>query len=309
MMKRMNLSSGKPRGFTLVEAIVVLVLTGILSGILVLFIRQPVQNYTDVAGRVDLTDTADLALRRMARELRSALPNSIRVTSIGGVWWLQFIPTKAGLQYLALEDNAGPGFHPLDFHVQATPTFSVVGPMPTGTATIVANADDYVAIYNLGNGIAGADAYTLANVAQVTQVVQGATENTISMAGKTVSNPFYVPVGKVPNSSPDHRFSVINPPVTFRCEGKVDGSGTLTRIASTGFGGFSVAQPTPDLSSNPPKLASNVLGCDFSYTQTANLQTGLIGMTLTLARPRLGGAAGELEKITLVHQIHVDNTP
>jgi prepilin-type N-terminal cleavage/methylation domain-containing protein len=68
------------RGFTLVEAIIVMVLTGVLAGVMVLFIRQPVQNYVDAAGRAGLTDTADLALRRMARELRSALPNSIRTT-------------------------------------------------------------------------------------------------------------------------------------------------------------------------------------------------------------------------------------
>jgi MSHA biogenesis protein MshO len=55
-------------------------------------------------------------------------------------------------------------------------------------------------------------------------------------------------------------------------------------------------------------LANNVAGCDFSFSQTANLQTGLIGLTIALARPRAGAANG-IETVTLTHQIHVDNTP
>ena len=60
------------RGFTLVEAIVTIVLTGILVATAAVFIRAPVQGYIDVARRADLTDTADYALRRIGRELRQA---------------------------------------------------------------------------------------------------------------------------------------------------------------------------------------------------------------------------------------------
>jgi prepilin-type N-terminal cleavage/methylation domain-containing protein len=139
------------RGFTLVEAIIVMVLTGVLAGVMVLFIRQPVQNYVDAAGRAGLTDTADLALRRMARELRSALPNSIRTTFNNGVWYVQFIPVRSGGQYLAVEDSTTGGI-PLSFTSMSATQFDVVGPMPDVVP------GDIIAIYNLGNEIID-DAY------------------------------------------------------------------------------------------------------------------------------------------------------
>ncbi|MFA6270798.1 MAG: type II secretion system protein, partial [Candidatus Paceibacterota bacterium] len=79
----------KPRrpsaGFTLVEAVVAIVITGILAGIVAVFIASPVQGYVDSVRRAELTDAADVALRRMMRDIRLALPNSLRVTSAGGV--------------------------------------------------------------------------------------------------------------------------------------------------------------------------------------------------------------------------------
>ncbi|MTV39724.1 type II secretion system protein [Duganella radicis] len=296
-MKTVRTYTLRQRGFTLVEAIIVMVLTGVLAGVMVLFIRQPVQNYVDAAARADLSDAADLALRRMARELRGALPNSIRTTFNNGVWFVQFIPTKAGGQYLAVEDNTTSGT-PLSFTSVAANTFSVVGPLPIGTAAIVPN-NDFIAIYNLGNSIVGADAYTGANVASITGV------NNLTRVVTLGSNPFAVAAGGTPNASPDHRFSVITPPVTFRCEGNANGTGTLARITQSTF---DAVQPQPAVGGNP-LLATNVLECDFSATQSASLNNGLIGMTLSLARQRTGGAANGLETVTLVHQIHVDNTP
>lgn len=300
----------RQRGFTLVEAIVVMVITGVLAGIMVLFIRQPTQNYVDAAARADLSDTADLALRRMARELRAALPNSVRLASAGGVWWLQFIPTSAGGQYLAVEDNGSSGT-PLSFTAQNAQGFSVVGPM------VAINVGDHIAIYNLGNGIDDADAYARTNLALVKGV--NGTLVTFEQAGDTAVdgvahpnsiNPFATPVNslpaRLPNSSPDHRFFVVGAPVTFRCAANAQGTGRLERFADPRF---TLAQPTPALNQTGALLADNVVGCDFSFTQAANLQAGLIGLTIALARPRAGGAANGLETVTLTHQIHVDNTP
>ena len=96
-------------------------------------------------------------------------------------------------------------------------------------------------------------------------------------------------------------------PVTFRCEGKADGTGTLARSVDD----FSATQPTPSLSSNTPLLANNVVGCDFTVTTTANLQTGVVGLSLALGRSIAGGNGNGngVETVTLVDQIHVDNTP
>ena len=65
-------------GFTLIEAIMVIVITGILAGMVAVFIRAPIDAYVDSARRADLTDVADTAVRRVARDIGAALPNGLR---------------------------------------------------------------------------------------------------------------------------------------------------------------------------------------------------------------------------------------
>jgi MSHA biogenesis protein MshO len=284
----------RQRGFTLVEAIVVMVITGILSGIMVLFIRQPVKSYADAAGRADMSDTADLALRRMSRELHSALPNSIRVTVAGGVSLLEFIPTYAGGQYIAVEDNVG-GL-PLKFS-SATTQFDVAGPMPVAPYTIVDK--DYIVVYNLGLGasVPETDAYQGGNRAQV--IGNQGPGSTITLSSHT----FTVP-------SPGHRFQVARQPVTFRCQNNANGTGTLTRYWNYDFPSNQVDPSTlASATMRSAMMANNVLACDFSVSQPANQRSGLVGMTIALARPNTGGGGNGLETLTLSDQIHVDNTP
>ena len=293
------------RGFTLVEAVVVMVITGILAGIMVLFIRRPVQNYTDAAARADLSDAADLALRRMARELRTALPNSVRLTAIPtGELWLEFIPTKSGGKYLAVADNPDPNpdpliAKPLSFTNPTAAPFSVIGAMPE------VSAGDFIVIYNLGVGFLGADAYARSNLARVTGVDNDKRSISYdSHGGVSGSNPFYVVPGVIPNTSPEQRFQVVTRPVIFHCQGKADGTGTLTRSVAADF--FDVPPQPGPLVGN--LMANNVVACSFTIGTSASQQSALIGLNLSLGRPNPGGS-GATETITLSHQIHVDNIP
>jgi len=303
---RVSRRSHHQRGFTLVEAVVVMVVTGILAGIMVLYIRRPVQNYADAAARADLSDAADLALRRMARELRTALPNSVRLTATpAGQWWLEFIPTTAGGKYLAVEDDPDPHADPmvgkpLSFTSQAPAPFNVIGPMPPVAI------GDFLAIYNLGPNFAGADAYARSNLAVVTGFDKD--KRSISydnvVPGQAGKNPFYAAPGNVPNTSPGQRFQLVGRPVIFRCEGNVNGTGTLTRSVAADF----LAQPPLPLASQGILMANNVVACDFTIGTSGSQQSGLIGLNLSLGRPNPEGGR-VVETITLSHQIHVDNTP
>ena len=72
----------KTAGFTLVEMVVVIAIVGILAAAATQLIRNPAQSFIDSENRANLTDRADTALRRMARDIRNALPNSVRTTCL-----------------------------------------------------------------------------------------------------------------------------------------------------------------------------------------------------------------------------------
>jgi MSHA biogenesis protein MshO len=290
----------RARGFTLVEAIVVMVITSILAGIMVLFIRRPVQSYVDTAARADMADVAEIALRRMARELKGAVPNSIRLTQANGLSLLEFIPSKAGGRYLSAGDNAPAAFQTLGFAAGAGNAFYVVTPMPVAPYAIAPN--DAIIVNNLGTGFTGADAYSDPGINRAT--VQGVAGKVITLLTNTFVNGA--------TSSPNNRFTVATQPVTFACVDNPGGGGTLTRFWGYGFRANQVNPAT--ITPTPPQvgsalMASNVLGCQFSVQQLANQNTALIGLAIALARPSAGAAPNSLETVTLAQQIHVDNTP
>lgn len=312
MMTSRALLRGMPnqRGFTLVEAIVVMVITGILAGIMVLFIRQPVKNYADAAARAEISDAAELSLRRMTREIHTALPNSIRVNVMGNASLLEFIPTKAGGLYLSEDDGAIAPNVPLNFKLANSVTFTVVGPMPVAPYAIAVN--DAIVVYNLGTGFTDADAYAGSNRVSVTNIVDNLiTFEDPNQVSPNANNPLAAPfiANRAPNTSPGHRFQVASQPVTFVCvSDPVNGKGTLTRVWDYGFQPNQV-NPTGLKGAQSALMANNVLGCQFNYAQAANQQSAIVGMTIALARPSPGAAANNLETVTLSHQIHVDNTP
>jgi MSHA biogenesis protein MshO len=267
------------RGFTLIEAIIVITITGIVAGMVAVFIRAPVQGYFDSARRAELTDIADTAQRRISRDLRLALPNSVRVW---GGNYLEFLQTSGGGRYRAAPDNSGGG-NVLDFTQPTSTLFDVLGP----PVAMVSGAQNLVVVYNLG--ILGADAYNADNTSPM------------STGGNTVTiNAF-----KFPFASPANRFQIISYPVSYVCAGvgtdaSGNGTGTLMR-----YWNYSItpAQPTSFPSATPSALlARNVSNCSFTYNpQVITQRAGLVSAWLQITQSN--------ESVSLYYEVHVSNVP
>lgn len=262
------------RGVTLIEMIIVITITAIIAGAVAVFISRPVEGYVDAARRAELTDIADTALRRMTRDLHSALPNSIRITTAGGVTYLEYLHTSDGGRYRAQADSAGTG-DILNFTDPAgDSSFDVIGALPAFAG------GESIVVYNLASSGTTANAYDGGNRAAYS-----------SSAGSTIT--LSAPK-QFPFPSPGKRFHVVAYAVTYACNPT---TGELRRYWNYGI---LAAQPTPPVTANNALLASNISACSFSYT-TSGARTGVVGVTLRVER--------DGESIRLFQQAHVNNVP
>ena len=63
-------------GFTLVEAVAAIAIAGIVFAVVAVFLQRPVQGYLDTTRRAELSDTADVAMRRIVIPLKSRIRSS-----------------------------------------------------------------------------------------------------------------------------------------------------------------------------------------------------------------------------------------
>jgi MSHA biogenesis protein MshO len=282
-------------GFTLVEAVVTLVVAGILFGIVASIVSLPVRGYADTVQRAQLTDIADTAERRLGRELHQALPNSVRVQQAGSKTYLEFLQTRGGGRYRAATDANGNG-DILDFSNASDTSFDVLGPVPA------VQPGDQLVVYNLGipsdgtNNL-GADAY------------EGKNRRAIDASGSCPAGKICFqppsPAYPLPFASPSARFQVVESAVTYVCDPNAANpvAGTLVR-----YWNYPIqAQQPADVTAAPlhtashALLASQVQACSITYQQGNEQRNGYIAIRLTLAY-------GEAT-VTLYNGVHIDNAP
>ena len=272
------LAKGEGReGFTLVEMIVVIAITGVLGAAVAVFIRRPVESYMDAVRRGELSDIADTALRRITRDVRTALPNSIRTTTAGNVRYLEYLQTSGGGRYRAEPDSGGAG-NILNF-IAADASFDVIGTMPTLAA------GNSIVIYNLSPTGSTANAYSGDN--------RGAySSNTATTITLSAAKLF-------PFKSPGKRFQVVEHAVTYVCDPLPSGAGVLRRYWNYGIVD---PQPTPPAGGSNAVLARNITDCTFTYAaNSATARTSILALSLSVTQ---GG-----ETVYLFQQAHVSNVP
>ena len=277
------------RGFTLVEAVVVIVITGIIAAGVAVFIRAPVEGYVDSVARAELTDAADTALRRLSRDVNSALPNSLRQVGPGNAC-IEFLPTLGGGRYRVAPRSDGTG-DILDF-TQNDPSFDVLaqnGLPPTGGF-----GNSSVVVYNLG--IPGANAYDPNDRNRAAINAGASNAGLITLAA---ANQF-------PFRSPGNRFQVIaNNSVLYYCAGNA--IWRASRALPAGVLAAPAACPQADFV-GATVLVGNVdcTQSSFAYNAAVSQRHGILALTLVLTQP---ASRGVNETISLYQEVQIDNTP
>lgn len=270
------------RGFSLVELILVIVVLGVLAGVVTVFVRPAVQGFIAQRHRSELQSAAQGALQAMQRDIRSAVPNSIRTPSDQ---CFELVPTIGGGRYRMAADTvndpascatAASCSAPLD-PSSTTERFDVLGPL-NGSAAV----NDFVVVGNQnGNEVYGS----------------GINRSAITATNEAMGNPAFgsqriaiAPI-QFPNGGFGGRFQVVpasEQAVFYICSGAGldaagNGTGQLLRRRAYGFNA-NYPGACPAAAAGDAVLATRVSACSFEYSQAALTEYGLMGLRLELSR-------------------------
>lgn len=284
----------KQSGFTLVEIIVVISIMGIIGGLSSLIIGRSLDSYAALERRTDLQTSIRLAIERVSREMRHALPHSICVnnggacTSSGNRFY--FIPVTDSGRY---QDRPGVYSAPPPIQRERLPisprTSNLFDVLSTDANNrLVVQNGDWVAVYNSNN----TDIYAGTNNIrhQINSVVQkdihndADATNDIDQIQLTANQAFA-------NHSPTRRFHIIADDVVtlFYLDG------TDLRRDTTNF-----ASPN-SATANTRLLMQNVEACTFTYSAGSPQRAGLLRIDITVTQ--------QGESVQVIHDAHIYNTP
>jgi len=299
-------------GFTLIELVVSIVLLGIVATTIGAFIVPAVTAHQDVERRAALVDATESALRRMSRDIRLALPNSVRITNLGNGFAIELIPTLDGGKYcISGVANCAGASQLLDFTVSDT-DFDIIGCFRNSAFT---GASFPSTAFRLVIGDSSGLVYSASgSPAVVTPSGTSITLSTVngggsgsgtcgSSSGANTSHRHHLAISgghRFSTASSRQRIFVVQTPVTYVCNFS---NGTLKR-----FAGYAIqsSQPTDGsaapLSTAPSigQVAASVSNCSVTTT-TADVQSRSV-LTLTLALTNTG------ESVQLLSQVQLDNS-
>ncbi|MET1255697.1 prepilin-type N-terminal cleavage/methylation domain-containing protein [Aliikangiella maris] len=260
-------------GFSLMELIIVIVLIGILAVSFSSLIQYSVFGYIDAKDRNRFSQSAKWLTERIAREVREALPQSVRVNSSGNLHCVEIMNIVNASTYLNLPANGSiTSFDAVKYDISFSPDL-LAAIMPIDTNDLYSN-----------NGV-------LANIASI---VDNGNQVTINLAGPTIFN----------RRSPQNRFYLLNSPVSF-CLNNTNGQ--LTRYSNYAL---AASQPTPPTSANSELIAENITvnGTVFNYQPGTLSRAALLQMNFRLQN-RGRNLNGNAESFDVFHEVHIRNVP
>lgn len=275
----------RARGFTLVELVAVIVLLGVVAVSSTQFIRQGVGIYTDAARRDSLQQEGRFAVERIVRELRNALPGSVRTSAN----CLEFIPIVAASSYINNITGANiSSFQASDFRFAGC---------ASGANCNFTGQGYQVAVYTIENS----QVYPLLppQIADLDGI------GVVAAGVRIVTLDTTPPGHRFIRESPQNRFFIIRDRVSF-CT--VDGA--LSRY--WGYSAVGNPQPTPPVGGNSSLVAESIRVVDasaspitvFEYTAGTLQRAGVVHMDL-----QFYDASAPDEWMRFSQEVAVRNTP
>ena len=291
MAKRARVS----KGFTLIELCMVMVLLGMTAMGAGGIIKASSQIFIDVSEREALTSNVRFSVERLNREIRTALPNSVRVFSDETVKCLEYIPTL--IIGISLEVPAVP------------------------EATDPEGADTTLTVVRFDDSLLSGVVHVVVNPLAVDQVYDTIEKSTIRYAldsegrgsiGKIIDNLWTIELEEqvyFTENSPTKRIFFVNEPVAY-CASE----GLLTRYTDYGFNGIELDENgkalTGQLDINDEPLTGvgvlmaesiDLAGTSFTVKKASSFRNTLVDITLQFSK--------NTEYLTFHNQAQVLNVP
>jgi len=262
------------QGFSLMELVIVIIILGIMAISLGSLTSNSVYGYIDAKDRNRLSQSAKWVTERISREIREALPQSVRTGSSGNFHCVEFMPIENASSYLNLPASG------------SVTSFDAVGfNLSSSSATLLAIMPiDAVSLYSAAG--------TLGNIASIAVSTTDPNQAVVTLAAPT----------NFARRSPQNRFYLLNSPISFCLN---DSNGQMIRYSNYGI---TASQQYPP--SGGEQLGSNFSASStvFNYQSGTLSRSGLLQINLR-SQNRGRSLTGSEESFDVFLEVHVRNVP
>lgn len=313
-------------GFTLIELVIVIIILGIVSGGIFGFLGTGTQIYVDVTERDQILSESRFLVERLNREIRYALPNSVRIIDYPESatednvisHCLEFTP----IEWSAFYSDIATGSELATVSLEAP---AMIGSIITSQEYDRAGADNhYVVIYPtepsqvynainiLGGRRVGLDGVSEDSATSVPPDANPG-DNLVTVYFDNDVNEFDDPTAVLfETDSTIRRFYIVSDPISY-CYNQITGDVTRhtdygflpTQTAQTGAGttlgeGILMARNMVNTLSDNPNAGGNV-GDPFRYSDASLSRNAIVHLLLRFSRND--------EVVVFNNEVHLRNVP